>query len=168
MNAYMTNGTLDFLRKLPEKHADINFYFMRENASTLVYYEGGKKSIFASGRSYEIILQQGELRNNGFVVMNNIPVADDGKATFEDKFKQRQQNVDAMPGFQALRLLRPKKGNTYVVMTQWASEADFENWKNSDEFKKAHKEGNNAKPPAYFLDRPFVTSYRMIDVEETE
>ncbi|SFA81692.1 Heme-degrading monooxygenase HmoA [Lentibacillus halodurans] len=165
MNAYMTNGTLDFLKKLPDKHPDIDFYFMRESASTLVYYEGNGKSIFASGRAYEILIENGTVRSEGFVVMNNIPVADEGKATFEDKFKQRQQNVESMPGFQAFRLLRPKKGNTYIVMTQWASKADFENWKKSDQFKQAHQGGGDVKPPAYFLDRPFVTSYHMIDMD---
>ncbi len=97
--------------------------------------------------------------------MNNIPVADEGKATFEDKFKQRQQSVENMKGFQAFRLLRPNKGNTYVVMTQWASEDDYENWKNSDQFKQAHKDGADTKPPAYFLDQPFVTNYHMIEVD---
>ncbi|RYG72845.1 antibiotic biosynthesis monooxygenase [Lentibacillus lipolyticus] len=165
MNAYMTNGTLDFLKKLPEKHPDIPFYFMKEGTSTLVYYEGNRKNIFASGRSYEIVTENGDLQTDGFVVMNNIPVADEGKATFEDKFKQRQQNVESMKGFQAFRLLRPTNGNTYVVMTQWASESDYDNWKNSDQFKQAHKGGADAKPPAYFLDQPFVTSYYMIEVD---
>ncbi|TMN23041.1 antibiotic biosynthesis monooxygenase family protein [Lentibacillus cibarius] len=164
MNAYMTNGTFEFLKKLPKQHPDISFYFMKESASTLVYYEGKGKNVFASGRAYDIVIDNGDLQVNGFVVMNNIPVADEGKATFEDKFKQRQQDVETMPGFQAFRLLRPKNGNTYVVLTQWASENDFENWKNSNQFKQAHK-GGDAKPPAYFLDRPFITSYHMVEVE---
>lgn len=165
MNAFMTKGTFDFLKKMPEKHPNIDFFFMRENTSTLIYYEGEKKNIFASGKEYESVTQSGTLQKNGYVVMNNIPVADDGKAIFEDKFKQRRGNVESAPGFQAFRLLRPKKGNTYVAMTQWASESDFDNWKNSDEFKQAHKDGGDVKPPAYFLDRPFVTNYHMVDME---
>ncbi|GAA0438234.1 hypothetical protein GCM10008983_13940 [Lentibacillus halophilus] len=165
MNAYMTNGTLDFLKKIPAKHTDITFYFMREGTSTLVYYEGEGKNVFASGRTYDIVIENGSMHQNGFVVMNNIPVADDGKPTFEDAFKQRQQSVESMPGFQAFRLLRPKQGNTYVVMTQWTSESDYDNWKNSDAFKQAHKHGSDAKPPAYFLDQPFVTSYHMIEAD---
>src|SRR5699024_9547160 len=166
MNVFMTKGTFDFLKKLPEKHTNIDFYFMRESGSTLVYYENEKKNIFASGKEYETVTTSGTLQENGYVVMNNIPVADDGMEIFEDKFKQSKQNVESMPGFQAFRLLRPKKGNTYVVMTQWGSEADFENWKNSNQFKQAHKDGGDVKPPAYFLDRPFVTKYQMIDMDE--
>ncbi|GAB4073921.1 heme-degrading oxygenase HmoB [Barrientosiimonas marina] len=167
MNAYMTNGTYDFLQKLPAEQPSIDFFFMHDNANTLVYCEGNfKKNVFAAGRSYEAVTASGDLNKSGFVVMNNIPVSDDGKALFEDKFKQRQQMVESEPGFQCFRLLRPKKGNTYIVMTQWASEADFNNWKNSDQFKQAHKEGSDVKPPAYFLERPFLTSYHMIEENE--
>lgn len=165
MNAYMTNGTFDFLKKLRDDYPAINFYYMSGDSSTLVYYEASSKSIFSAGRSYEAIIENGDLQESGFVVMNNIPVTEEGTAVFEDRFKQRQQNVESMPGFQAFRLLRPKKGNTYVVLTQWASEDDFENWKNSDQFKKAHKDGGT-KPPAYFADRPFITSYQMINLDD--
>lgn len=166
MNAFMTLGTFDFLKKLEDKHPNIDFYYMNGESSTLVYYESeNKKSVFASGSKYESIIENGTMRKEGFVVMNNIPVTEEGVEIFEDRFKQRQQNVQSMPGFQAFRLLRPKSGNTYVVLTQWASEADFENWKNSDQFKKAHK-GGGTKPPAYFADKPFITSYRMIDMDK--
>ncbi|MFC4559169.1 antibiotic biosynthesis monooxygenase family protein [Virgibacillus kekensis] len=165
MNAYMTNGTFDFLKKIDDEHPEVDFYYMSGENSTLVYYESDGKSVFSSGRGYELVINNGDMKQSGYVVMNNIPVTDDGAPVFEDRFKKRQQNVDTMPGFQAFRLLRPKKGNTYVVLTQWASEKDFENWKNSDQFSKAHKDGGT-KPPAYFADRPFVTTYRMVNPED--
>ncbi|WP_164669558.1 antibiotic biosynthesis monooxygenase family protein [Virgibacillus doumboii] len=166
MNAFMTNGTFDFLKKLEDKHPKIDFFYMNGESSTLVYYEAdNKKSVFSSGRAYASVIETGQMQKSGFVVMNNISVTEDGTETFEERFKLRQQNVDSMPGFQAFRLLRPKSGNTYVVLTQWATETDFENWKNSDQFKKAHKDGGT-KPPAYFADRPFITTYRMINMDE--
>ncbi|GGB51721.1 antibiotic biosynthesis monooxygenase [Virgibacillus dakarensis] len=165
MNAYMTNGTYDFLRKLEEKYPDIPFYFMAGSSGTLAYYEGRHKNVFAAGRAYEVLEQGGDMRETGFVVMNNIPVTDDGTAMFEERFRQRKSELDSMPGFQAFRLLRPKKGNTYVVITQWASEANFNNWKDSDAFKNQHQHGL-AKPPAFFADKPFITSYQMIKEEK--
>lgn len=167
MDAYMTNGTFDFLKKMKDDHPKINFYYMKGDSSTLVYYESNdNKNIFTSGRAYETVVVNGELQEEGFVVMNNIPVTDEGVPILEDRFKKRQKTVDSTPGFQAFRLLRPKKGNTYVVLTQWASEDDFENWKNSDQFKKAHKDGGAGSKPAYFPDRPFITSYHMINLDE--
>ncbi|SHG73422.1 antibiotic biosynthesis monooxygenase family protein [Ornithinibacillus halophilus] len=166
MNAYMTHGTVDFLTTLKDKHPSIDFFFMTSGAKGLTYYEGTGKSIFVAGRTYEILLQNGAIQKEGFVVMNNIPVTDDGRPVFEDRFKQRGKEVDKMPGFQAFRLLKPDNGNTYVVFTQWKSESDFDNWKNSANFQKAHKD-SGTKPPAYFADRPFVTTYHMMREDET-
>lgn len=165
MKAFMTNGTLDVLKSIAKKHPDIDFYCMNSDTSSLAYYEDKVKNVFSTGRAYEVLITKGNIQEEGYIVMNNIPVTDEGQPIFEDRFKQRQDEVDSMPGFQAFRLLRPLEGNTYVVFTQWASEQDFTNWKNSDQFKESHK-GQATKPPAYFADRPFITSYHMIDQEE--
>ncbi|WP_229683120.1 antibiotic biosynthesis monooxygenase family protein [Virgibacillus oceani] len=162
VKAYMTNGTYEFLSKLQDKYPQIAFYYMAGGGSALAYYENYKKNIFTAGREYLVLQESGSIKTSGYVVMNNIAVTDDGTAAFEDRFKQRAGEIDKMPGFQAFRLLKPKKGNTYVVFTQWASETDFESWKNSDTFQKQHQHGPT-KPPAFFADKPFVTTYTMID-----
>src|SRR5690625_2547915 len=162
MKAFMTNGTLDVLKSIAKKHPDIDFYYMNSDTSSLAYYEDKARNVFSSGRAYEVLISKGEIQQEGFIVMNNIPVTDEGQPIFEDRFKQRQNDVDSMPGCQAFRLLRPTEGNTYVVFTQWAREQDFKNWKSSDQFTKSHK-GQHTKPPAYFADRPFISSYHMID-----
>lgn len=164
MKAFMTNGTIDFLEKLDDKHPEITFYLMNSNTGGLAYYENKNKNVFSSGREYDVIVQSGEMKEKGYVVMNNIPVTDDDKAVFEDRFKKQKAAVDGMPGFQAFRLLRPKKGNKYVVITQWGSITDFENWKGSEQFAKAHKR-QTTKPQAYFPNEPFITKYHMHDPE---
>lgn len=165
MKAYMTNGTYQFLKELTKKYPNIHFYFMNSASGSLAYYEGVGKSLFVSGREYEMVIQTGNVLDEGFVIMNNIPVTEEGMPVFENHFKERQGRIDSMPGFQAFRLLRPTKGNVYVVLTQWASKQDFERWKNSDDFAKSHKD-QVVKPPAYFADRPFVTQYMMIKEDE--
>ncbi|CDQ40697.1 hypothetical protein GCM10007111_34060 [Virgibacillus kapii] len=165
MKAFMTNGTIDFLQKLDDNHPDKRIWIMRSNSGALAYYEDKKKSIFASGREYDIIIENGKIQEEGYVVMNNIPVTEEGQPVFEDRFKNRKHDVEMMPGFQAFRLLKPKKGNTYIVFTQWRSVQDFDNWKNSDAFKKSHKGQSSGKPPAYFADQPFLTTYHMVTEE---
>lgn len=162
MKAHMTNGTIDFLLKLTQKHSQLTFHLMVGESSTLAYYEDKKKSVFVAGRSYDILLNSGNIQEKGYVVMNNIPVSDEGKPLFETSFNKRQQTVETIKGFQAFRLLKPLKGNTYVVLTQWASERDYEAWKNSDAFSKVHQI-SPTKPPAYFLEQPFVHTYSMYD-----
>ncbi|WP_404451682.1 antibiotic biosynthesis monooxygenase [Virgibacillus necropolis] len=166
MEAYMTNGTLEFIKKIIDDHPKIDFHLMNSGGNALAYYENNQKNIFESGRAYEVLLNDGAIQNKGFVVMNNITVTEDGRDAFEDRFKQRSSKLDSSPGFQAFRLLRPQTGNKYVVLTQWASIEDYDNWKNSDAFKKQHQHsGGETKPPAYFADKPYITSYNMVELD---
>lgn len=161
--AFMTNGTYAFLKKLEQKHDHLSFYFMK-NHDTLAYYEGIGKSVFTAGRAYDILLSKGLIEKQGFVAMNHIPVTTDGRPVFEERFKQRQHAVETMPGFQAFRLLKPKKGLAYIVLTQWKREAYFNEWRESKAFEKAHNK-QSVKQPAYFADRPFLKTYTMIKEE---
>lgn len=99
--------------------------------------------------------------------MNNIPVAEDSRALFEDRFKRRKQSVASMPGFQAFRVLRPLKGTTYVILTQWAKKKDFEYWKSSSEFQKAH-ELDQVKPSSYLFKNTYIATYDMYIEEDEE
>lgn len=167
MKAYMTTGTIDFLLKLDKEHPNLNFRLMQNQEGGLAYYEHSPQEIFQSGRKYEILEETGEIQESGYVVMNNIPVAEEGRPVFEDRFKKRKQSVEAMPGFYAFRLLRPVRGETYVVLTQWASAKDFENWKESDVFSEAHKK-EAVKPSSYFFKNSYVSTYSMYEEEEEE
>lgn len=165
----MTIGTLRFLKQLIQKHPSIHFYLMNNilEMSSLAYYEGRGKSVFTSGQRYNIFLTSGDLQEKGFVVMNHLPIAKEGQPLFEDRFKKRQGHIETMPGFQAFRLLKPIRGNNYIILTQWASQADFETWKTSDEFLNSHHQ-SAIKPPAYFASHPFTTSFRMAEEDDGE
>lgn len=167
MKAYMTSGTEDFLVKMVDDHPQLDLFIMSNEASTLIYYEDEQKSIFAAGRGYNILLETGAMEETGFVVMNNIPVSDEGKPVFEANFRKQLQSVEEVPGIQALRLLKPLKGNTYVVLTQWHSEKNYDDWKESEAFSNAHKP-STVKPPAYFLEQPFIATYSMYVPEDKE
>ena len=57
-----------------------------------------------------------------------------------------------MPGFEGFELLRPVAGDDrYFVYTRWASEEDFQNWRNSQQFQHGHTgaggEGAPQRPP---------------------
>ncbi|MEJ8766494.1 antibiotic biosynthesis monooxygenase [Oceanobacillus sp. HCA-5259] len=167
MNAYMTNGTIDFLLQMEKKHEELDLKLMENNAGGLLYYEHPTKEIFQSGRKYEILEATGEIQQRGYVVMNNIPVAEESRALFEDRFKRRKHSVEAMPGFQAFRVLRPYKGTTYVILTQWSSKKDFEYWKASGEFQEAH-ELDQVKPSSYLFKNTYLATYDMYVEEEEE
>jgi len=157
----MTNGTESYLKSLMDKHSDLDFLLMQEAETAVLYYEAEDRNIFESGRSYEHVITSGEIANEGYIVINNIPVTDEGRPMFEERFRQRQQQVESTPGFQAFRLLRPLSGNTYAAFTQWQSKQDFENWTESEAFKQAHA-NRPPKPPAYYADRPYIKKYTVV------
>jgi heme-degrading monooxygenase HmoA len=162
----MTVGTIDFLLKLDEKYSDLHFKIMENREGGLAYYEHSTEDVFESGRKFEIIEETGEMQDTGHVVMNNIPVSEEGRPVFEERFKDRKHAVEDMPGFYAFRLLRPIRGEKYVVLTQWASTKDFENWKESDVFSEAHKK-EAEKPSSYLFQNAYIAAYNMY-VEEEE
>lgn len=85
-----------------------------------------------------------------YVVMNRIPVNTPYREQFEERFTNRAKEVDLMPGFIRNQLLRPVQANDpYIVLTYWQSQADFENWVNSDAFKKGHARSGTLPKEAF-------------------
>jgi len=74
-----------------------------------------------------------------FVMMNRMTVPDDDREHFEELFKTRAKAVDRRPGFIKAEILRPNKGNTYVVMTHWKDKESFLAWTKSGEYKEGHE-----------------------------
>lgn len=165
MKAYMTNGTLEYLEQIRDNHPAITMYFMRNNTSTTVYYEDTGSSVFKEARSYTAIAERGSIHEDGFVVMNHIPVTDDGKPIFESEFKQRADRIEKVPGSYAFRVLRPLHGNTYVLLVQWDSEQSYQVWRDSDVYNKNY--GKDVKPK-YRAGKSFRTTYNMVDWDEVK
>ncbi|WP_102027978.1 antibiotic biosynthesis monooxygenase family protein [Salirhabdus sp. Marseille-P4669] len=165
MKVLMTNGTTAFLRTLKEKHPEANIRILENATNALAYYEGNNTDLFVEERIYETVDYVGDVKEEGFVVMNHIPVTDEGRPIFEDRFKNRQGKIESMPGFQALRVLKPASGHTYVVFTQWDDERSFQNWVESSSFQEAHKRGDDEKEkkPPYSAGPSYVHHYRVID-----
>ncbi|AUD13436.1 MULTISPECIES: antibiotic biosynthesis monooxygenase [unclassified Planococcus (in: firmicutes)] len=170
MNIYMTTGTYEFMKKMREKHADETMVLMQGENTTLLLHETEGKSIFQTPRRFEVVDGTGEFREKGFFVMNNIPVADEGRPVFEHRFKNRAGAIENEPGYVAFRVLRPLDSDTYVVLTEWESPAFYEKWKESQAFAKAHSEKPQEeaeKPRAnIFSGSSYVTMYKAKPEED--
>ncbi|WP_077623117.1 antibiotic biosynthesis monooxygenase family protein [Sediminibacillus massiliensis] len=163
MNVYMTHGTFDFLLKQKQKHTQEKIFLMQANDSTLAYQESEGKSVFEEPRKYESFVSDGSIQEKGFVVMNNIPVTDEGRPIFETQFKSRAGSMAEVEGFQALRVLRPLHGNKYIVFVQWDKEESYKKWKNSQSFQKAHSSGKAKERPPYHAGPSYTNEYHMVD-----
>ncbi|RXI96516.1 antibiotic biosynthesis monooxygenase [Anaerobacillus alkaliphilus] len=115
---------------------------------------------------YEVLDAVNPLKSHAFGVFNNIPVSDEGRGTFEERFQNRARKIEAEPGFVAIKVCRPLNSDTYIIMTFWESEADFENWKTSNAYQHAHKkrgtsEGIDQQQPQIFPRPSFVELYNV-------
>jgi len=81
------------------------------------------------------------------VVSNRIPVQKGFEETFEQRWKNRKWSIADHPGFIRTEVLKPVKGDHYIVVTRWRSMKDFENWTNSDAFTESH--ANAARREAF-------------------
>lgn len=80
------------------------------------------------------------------VVANRLPVAKGYEKEFEKRFEHRIGAVDQMPGFIRIEILRPLRGDHYIILTYWESRAAFEAWMKSEAFKRAHAHEAQANP----------------------
>lgn len=167
MNAYMTSGTIDFLMKMIDEHPRLSFFIMTGDGSPLIYYEHQQKNIFSAGRAYQIVIEAGDIEEVGYVTMHHVPVADESKPVFENRLTSRKNQLDSIPGLQAYRLLKPFKGDTYILLIQWKKRADYEVFKDSNHFTKV-RDLLTIKQPAYFLEQSYLSTYTMYNPEDEE
>lgn len=81
------------------------------------------------------------------VKINAIEVPPGAGPELEARFAKRLGAVENMPGFEGFELLRPVSGeDRYFVYTKWASEEDFQNWRNSQQFQHGHSGEQNSEP----------------------
>lgn len=83
-------------------------------------------------------------------VANRIFVAPEYAEAFEERFRNRAQLVDGMPGFISNQVLRPvNEGDPYIVFTLWESRKHFEAWIKSEEFAKGHAQSGTLPKEAF-------------------
>lgn len=166
MWASFTSGTYQFLTQLTKKHDQFDFYFMKSNSSTVVYYEHNrKKSIFVSGKTFSILASYAQFHPKGFVTMEHVPVTDDGAKIFEERLLSVFPELKQRYGVLAMRLLKQKRKNEFVVITQWKSERNWDRWRESPMYEYQNIQ-QFARQSAYFAERPFTNTFVMIDEEE--
>lgn len=167
MYASFTTGTYHFLKRLIQKHEHKHeFFFMKNNRTTVVYYEHERKrSIFAAGKTYQILASEGTFQTKGFVTMEHIPVASDAVSAFLGQAKNRFPDLAGRLGVVAIRLLKQVKKNEFVVLTQWKSDRYEEVWRTSPSYAFQNLQ-QFARQSAYFAERPFVNKYYMVAKDE--
>src|SRR5699024_6059366 len=115
--------------------------------------------------TYEMITRRGELHEKGFVSIETIPVSDDHQDIFEQRAEKMLETLQLAPGLRAIRFLKQHKKATFVILLQWRSEQDYRDWEKSPFYDRTNFV-QQARLPAYFIERPFRVTYHMLDEEE--
>ena len=98
-----------------------------------------------------------------FIAMNRFKIAIGRESDFEDIWKNRETHLDDVKGFQKFHLLKGSPNEEYTLYTShstWDSKSDFENWKKSEAFKKAHSGGG--KHQGIYLGHPEFEGFEVI------
>lgn len=96
------------------------------------------------------------------VKINAISVPEGAGPELEKRFAARKHSVDKSPGFEGFQLLRPVSGdNRYFVVTQWATDADFQAWSESNA-RQAHGGNEGSRPVASGAD---LFEFEVVDLE---
>jgi heme oxygenase (mycobilin-producing) len=170
MKVFMTQGTPDYLIKLVNKYPNEELKIYQNEDRGILIHETTGETIFKEPRIYEVVDTVGQLKNEGFIVCNNIPVTDEGRPVFEFRFKNRAGLIENEPGFIAIRVLRPLNSDTYIIMTMWEREKDFKHWQQSKAYEQAHKKRGTSEgidhQKTYFPRPSYVTTYSGYDEEQ--
>ena len=97
-----------------------------------------------------------------FVMMNQMQVPEKFRARFEEVFRDRKKAVDRRPGFIKAEILKPEKGDTYIVMTHWERKEDFLAWVGSQEYKEGHQRVAEFKENGKIARASKVETYEVI------
>lgn len=77
-----------------------------------------------------------------FIAMNRFQVRAGHEGDFEAMWRERESRLKEVPGFREFRLLKGPEGDGYRLYSShviWDSQADFEAWTKSEQFRDAHR-----------------------------
>lgn len=167
MNIHVTYGDITELRAIKEGLVSEYIILMElENEAVLIQENEGSAG-FGEADSYTVLDQSGDIDNGSYAVFNNIPVTEEGREIFEERFMSRARRIEGTEGFGAIRVLRPLESDVYVILTMWQNEDAFKAWQSSENYAVAHKnrgtEKGIDKKPEVFARPSFVTTYNKVN-----
>ena len=98
-----------------------------------------------------------------YIAMNRFRIAPGHEGDFESLWRERDSQLDDVPGFVEFHLLRGPRDDDatlYASHTVWKSEADFRAWTESENFRKAHAQAR--APKGTYLGHPMFEGFESI------
>mmetsp|Transcript_48548 Transcript_48548/g.58580 ORF Transcript_48548/g.58580 Transcript_48548/m.58580 type:complete len:318 (-) Transcript_48548:281-1234(-) len=117
-------------------------------------------------------LKQKRLPREAFVASNRFGIKPGFEKDFEDMWAARDTSLADLPGFVNFQLLRREgsvdDGNTYLSYTTWDSGKAFNNWRDSDNFKRSHSKSGGEQKESPYAKMPKVVTFQNFLVSSAE
>jgi heme-degrading monooxygenase HmoA len=98
-----------------------------------------------------------------FIAMNRFEIAPGREEVFETLWRERESQLDGVPGFREFHLLRgttTEESTLFASHSVWESRAAFEAWTESENFRKAH--ANARAPKGTYLGHPKFEGFEVV------
>ena len=162
MYIYMTSGTPEYMKRIKSKYPNEQMYLLHGIGNSLLIHETLGKTAFQVPRKFEVLETYGTFAEKGYFVLQHIPISDEGSPLFESKYTNLSTTVEKEPGCIALRVLKPIKSDTYIILTEWSGPNSFEVWEKAVAFDFT----KIADYQKIFNSAPYVTKYKTQEEEE--
>ena len=95
--------------------------------------------------------------------MNRFKIVKGREMDFEEIWRNRETQLDDVPGFQEFHLVRGNSEEThtlYASHSTWNSQNDFVNWTKSEAFRLAHK--GAGKHADLYIGHPIFEGFEVV------
>lgn len=99
-----------------------------------------------------------------FIAMNRFKIKPGMEQDFIEIWNQRESHLDEVPGFKSFNLLQGESTDEFTLFAShsiWESEKAFEDWTQSEAFKKAHAHAGS-KTADIYLGPPQVECFNAV------
>jgi heme-degrading monooxygenase HmoA len=99
-----------------------------------------------------------------FIAMNRFKVQKGSVDAFEQAWIARESYLDQLPGFVEFHLLRGPEHEDHTLFsshTVWATKQAFENWTQSDQFRKSHSRATSSTTGPLYIGHPHFEGFEV-------
>ncbi|UTH13336.1 hypothetical protein [Macrococcus equipercicus] len=139
MFTYLTHGSEYYMQRLIDKHKDRTFLKFAGPEDIVLYEESTAKSVFSSPEAFEVVEADGTMTSDVPVLLRYFQVSDERRKVAESSLS-RPANFSDYEGYQAYRLLRPLRGQTYCVVLQFSDESTLSDFKKSSVYRERYED----------------------------
>lgn len=160
MYTYLTHGSDYYMNRLIDQHQERELLKFNGPEDVILYEETDQKSVFSTPESFEVVEAIGDLTDDKPLMLRYFQVTDDHRKSAESALTSHDANFYEYEGFQAFRLLRPLRTQSYIAVFQFDTVELAEDFKKSSLYRTLYdNEVTKAYQSADFISNVNYTKF---------